>query len=304
MDLFDKFKTGLKRTRDMTIGSLTDLFMRGKIDEDLLERLEEALLEADVGVDSVDELLDRLRERVKEERASGFEAPVELLKTELLKMMDQPESKRLAKYFKKPWVIVLVGVNGSGKTTTAGKLAYMFAQEGKKSAIAAADTFRAAAIEQVEIWAERSGARLIKQTAGADPAAVTYDAYKSVCARGEDVLLVDTAGRLQDKHNLMQELAKITRVLKCFESGSPHEVLLIIDATTGQNGLSQARGFTKSAGVTGLVITKLDGSARGGVIIPILRELGLPIEFVGMGERTRDLYPFEVKAFIDALLAR
>ncbi len=303
MGLFEKLKTGLARTRELTVDRLNDFFSGKKIDEDLLEELEEALLEADVGVDSVDQLIDTVREHVKQEKSRGSNQIGDILRSELSEMMIGPESKASNRLTRKPWVIILVGVNGSGKTTTAGKLAHKFSLEGKTTAIAAADTFRAAAIEQVEIWAKRSGARIIKQATGADPAAVTFDAYQSVLAHKEDVLIVDTAGRLQDKHNLMQELRKITNVLKRFDETLPHEVLLIIDAITGQNGLSQAHGFTRSAGVSGLVVTKLDGSAKGGIIIPILSQLKLPIEFIGIGESVNDMYPFDAKAYADALLS-
>jgi len=303
MGLFEKLKTGLARTRELTVVRLNDFFSGKKIDEDLLEELEEALLEADVGVDSVDQLIDTVREHVKQEKSRGSNQIGDILRSELSEMMIGPESKASNRLTRKPWVIILVGVNGSGKTTTAGKLAHKFSLEGKTTAIAAADTFRAAAIEQVEIWAKRSGARIIKQATGADPAAVTFDAYQSVLAHKEDVLIVDTAGRLQDKHNLMQELRKITNVLKRFDETLPHEVLLIIDAITGQNGLSQAHGFTRSAGVSGLVVTKLDGSAKGGIIIPILSQLKLPIEFIGIGESVNDMYPFDAKAYADALLS-
>ncbi len=304
MSLFDRFKKGLQKTRDLTVGKVAELFTRGKISDDMLEQLEEALLQADVGVEAVDEIIERLEKRIKTEKANGNELPVDILKQEITNLLVEPNRSDFQRFSTKPWVIVMVGVNGSGKTTTAGKLAFMFAKQGKKTAIAAADTFRAAAIEQIQVWAERSGARIIKQAAGADPAAVTYDAYLSVKARGEDVLIVDTAGRLQDKHNLMQELKKITRILKRFEEGAPHEVLLVLDATTGQNGLSQARGFTQAAGVTGIVIAKLDGSGKGGVIIPVLREIALPIEFIGMGEDLDDIHEFDAKTYTDALLAR
>lgn len=302
MGLFDKFKKGLQKTRELTIGKVADLFTGGKIDEDALEELEDALLQADVGVSAVDELIERIRERVKTDKSASGISQSDLLKSELLSIMTEPEVNRKERFSTKPWCIVMVGVNGSGKTTTCGKIAWSFNNSGHQTSIAAGDTFRAAAIEQLEVWADRSKSRIIKQSLGADPAAVTYDAYQSVLSRGEDALIVDTAGRLQDKHNLMKELGKITRILKKFDENLPHEVLLVIDATTGQNGLSQARGFTESAGVTGLVVTKLDGSAKGGVIIPILRELKLPIEFVGMGEGIEDIYPFDAEAYANALL--
>ena len=302
MSLFTKFHAGLKRTRDATVGRLTSLFLRGKIDDELLEELENALLEADVGVDSTERLICSIKEYHKENKPAVEATPLDLVKSELLSLMAASSETRKDRFSTIPWVILLVGVNGSGKTTTAGKLAHYFSMTGKKTAIAAADTFRAAAVEQIEIWAKRGNARLIKQDFGGDPAAVTFDAYQSVMARGEDVLIVDTAGRLQDKHNLMQELAKIARVLKRFDNGTPHEILLVIDASTGQNGLSQAKGFTAATGVTGLVVTKLDGTARGGVVVPILRDLDLPIEFIGMGEGVDDLYPFDARSYVDALL--
>lgn len=303
MKFLNKFKLGLKRTRELTLSKIVDLIRHGRIDEDMLETLEEALLEADVGVDSTDELVAKIRELITNDKTSTAGEPLDILRSEMVRILDGSGRNNAQDLNAKPWVIILVGVNGSGKTTTAGKLAWMFAQEGRTCAIAAADTFRAAAIEQIEIWAERCGARLIKQGRGADPAAVTFDAYQSACARGEDILIVDTAGRLQGKHNLMQELGKITRILKKFDAGAPHEVMLILDATTGQNGLSQAKGFAASAGVTSLVVTKLDGSAKGGFIIPVVREMGLPIKYIGMGERVEDLYPFEPDSYVEALLS-
>ncbi len=302
MSFLDKLKSGLKKTRDATIGRIVNLLNQDKLNDQVLEELEEALIEADVGVDATDLLIERLREVSDSNGGTEGLSHLQNLKTELSILITNDNGHPKERFSSKPWVIMLVGVNGSGKTTTAGKLAHFFAGFGKMTAIAAADTFRAAAIEQLEIWAKRSNARLIKQTIGGDPSAVAYDAYKSVEARGEDILIVDTAGRLQDKRNLMQELSKINRVLQRFDSGAPHEVLVVIDATTGQNGISQVRGFGEVTRLTGIVVTKLDGSARGGVIIPIAREMTLPIEFVGVGEGIDDLLQFNARSYIDALL--
>jgi fused signal recognition particle receptor len=265
--------------------------------------LEELLLEADTGVETTTSLIDELRDLGAGPNKITPEDVRSHLINRLTTLFDDDASEQHARFTTRPWVILLVGVNGSGKTTTAGKLAHQFAIQGKKSVIAAADTFRAAAVEQLEEWSRRSGARFVRQEGGADPASVAFDAYQSAVARGEDVLIVDTAGRLQAKKNLMDELAKVKRVLGRFDPTAPHEVLLVIDATTGQNGLSQARGFDSAAGVTGLVITKLDGTARGGIVIPIRKELGLPVKFISLGEKIDDLLPFSSEAYIEALLA-
>ncbi len=303
MGLLERLRTGLAKTRDLTVGRLTSLLGIGKFDERALDDLEELLLEADVGVATSSELIEAVRRLIKEDRQSAPEV-MRLLREQLGHILSGEEIAKPERFSSKPWVILLVGVNGSGKTTTAGKLAHLFASEGKRSVIAASDTFRAAAVEQVEAWAKRAGARLVKQSGGADPAAVAFDAYQSAYSQGEDVLIVDTAGRLQAKKNLMDELSKIRRVLGRFDSTAPHEVLLVLDATTGQNGLSQARGFDVAAGVTGLIVTKLDGTARAGIIVPIHRELGLPVEFVGLGEGIDDLQPFDSESYVEALLSK
>ena len=302
MNLLQRFKIGLGRTRSQTVGKITDILRRSKIDEDVLSELEDALLEADIGVDVVDELMENLRENLSSDSAAMKQNPVELIKTNLVEIFSNTSVEKLQRFSYKPWVILLVGVNGSGKTTTAGKLSHYFGLQGKRTVIAAADTFRAAAVEQVEEWAERGGARLVKQQSGADPAAVVFDAYQSARARGEDLLIVDTAGRLQAKRNLMEELGKISRVLRKHDPAAPHEVILVLDAITGQNGLSQARGFTSAAGGTGVIVTKLDGTARGGVVIPIHKELGLPVEFIGLGEGLDDMQPFDAGIFVNAML--
>ena len=302
MSLLTRFKEGLARTRERTIARIAGIFGRGHIDDQILEELEDALLEADIGVDTVEELIEKLRNNGTGRNVSDDFDPLKALKSQLVEILDCSLPMHPERFTQKPWVILLVGVNGSGKTTTSGKLAHYYGCQGKTSVIAAADTFRAAGIEQVEVWAKMGNARLVKQKTGADPAAVAFDAYQSALSRGEDILIVDTAGRLQAKRNLMEELGKISRVLQKKDPTAPHEVLLVLDATTGQNGLSQARGFTAAAGGTGIVVTKLDGTARGGVIFPIQKELGLPVEFVGLGEGLEDLQPFEPQLFVDAIM--
>jgi len=299
MGLYEKFRNGLSRTRDATVGSITGLLRKNKIDEATLEDLVDALLVADIGVTVVEQLIEMLRQSKR--NGTGEHVPVDIVKSELNRILLENGERTDSGANGKPKVILLVGVNGSGKTTTAGKLAYQYRQQGGKVVIAAADTFRAAAIEQLQTWAERSEARFIKSVPGADPASVTFDAYQSAIARGEDVVIVDTAGRLQAHRNLMEELGKIRRVVGKINPTAPHEVLLVIDSTTGQNGLSQARSFTNAAGVTGLVVTKLDGSARGGIVIPIKQELGLPIRYIGLGESIDDLQPFNSEMYVNAL---
>lgn len=301
MSLIEKFKAGLKRTRQLTVDKISGLFNLNNLDEDALELLEEALIEADIGVKVTENLIEKLRAVHKEAKNNSIYIPRDFLKHELIELLKNGNTKP-DRFKEVPWVILLAGVNGSGKTTTAGKIAHYFALQGKKSVIAASDTYRAAAIEQVEIWANRSHARLVRGSEGGDPGAVAYDAYKSALARKEDILIVDTAGRLQTHRNLMEELSKVRRVLTRINPAAPHEVLLVIDSTTGQNGLSQAHGFTEAAGVSGIIITKLDGTARGGIVIPITQELGLPIEFIGLGESIDDLHPFEAEAYVNALL--
>lgn len=303
MNFFKKLRDGLQKTRENTIDRIATLFGKNRIDETTLETLEEALLQADVGIDAIDELVESVRSRVKNNKDNDNNSSLhEILEDELLRLLAIPERNTLNSYSVKPWVVMIVGVNGSGKTTTIGKLAQKLSNEGKKVVIAAADTFRAAAIEQMEIWAQRSNARIVKQPHGADPGSVVFDAWQSAKARNEDVLLIDTAGRLQDNRNLMAELGKLTRVLNRLDASAPHEVLLIIDASTGQNGLSQAKGFSQSAPITGLIVTKLDGTARGGVVIPIQREMQVPVKFVGVGEGIDDLIPFNSEDYVKALI--
>ncbi|HZD37657.1 MAG TPA: signal recognition particle-docking protein FtsY [Actinomycetes bacterium] len=298
-----RFRERLGRSRAAIAQGLSGLLTRGAGDEEAWEELEEALLGADVGVATTIELIERLRERARASRASGAELR-ELLREALLAEVgerDRTLALDLIAENQRPGIVLVVGVNGTGKTTTVGKLALALAEEGKQVVLAAADTFRAAATEQLVIWGERVDAPVIRHQAGADPAAVAFDGLASARAKKADVLLVDTAGRLHTKTNLMEELRKLRRVLER-ENGNVREVLLVLDATTGQNGLAQARQFTEAVGVTGLVLTKLDGTAKGGIVIAVQRELGIPVKLVGLGEGAHDLAPFDPEAFVDALL--
>jgi fused signal recognition particle receptor len=297
-----RFRDRLGRSRAAFGRGLSGLLARGADDEQAWEELEEALLAADVGVATSTELVERLRSRARAERAAGAELR-QLLRELLLDAVGTPDrSLDLDLLPEGPAIVLVVGVNGTGKTTTVGKLALALAEEGKQSVLAAADTFRAAAAEQLMIWGERVGAPVVRQREGADPAAVAFDGLASARAKGAEVLLVDTAGRLHTKTNLMEELRKLRRVLER-EGGQVREVLLVLDATTGQNGLAQARQFTDAVGVTGVVLTKLDGTAKGGIVIAVQRELGIPVKLVGLGEGAHDLAPFDPEAFVDALLA-
>ena len=296
-----RFRDRLGRSRAALSRGLAGLLARGTGDDAAWDELEEALLAADVGVATTGELIERLRARAQ----AGDADLRELLRAELLDAVggaDRSLALDLVPEPERPGIVLVVGVNGTGKTTTCGKLALALAEEGKRTVLAAADTFRAAATEQLTLWGERVGAQVVRHQQGADPAAVAFDALASARAKGADVLLVDTAGRLHTKTNLMEELKKVRRVLER-EGGSVREVLLVLDATTGQNGLAQARQFTDAVGVTGLVLTKLDGTAKGGIVVAVQRELGLPVKLVGLGEGEHDLAPFDPEAFVDALLA-
>lgn len=298
-----KFLTGLSKTSSNLVGAMTDLFAgRGKIDEELYEELEEILIMADVGVKTTMDLIDRLRHEVKERK---IKEPSELqpLMVELLAEMFEATSGQSKLNIQEDGltIILFVGVNGVGKTTTIGKLAYRFKQEGKKVILAAGDTFRAGAIEQLETWGQRIGVDVIKHQAGADPAAVIYDGIQAARSRKADILLCDTAGRLQNKVNLMEELKKVYRVIQREVPGAPHEVLLVLDATTGQNALSQAKTFGEAVNVTGIVLTKLDGTAKGGITIALSHEMKLPVKLVGLGEKPEDLQEFDSEQFLHAL---
>jgi fused signal recognition particle receptor len=299
-----RLRERLGRSRAALSRGMSGLLARGADDDEAWEELEEALLAADVGVTTSTELVERLRTRARAERANG-PALRELLRSELRDAVgtgDRSLALDLLEEHQRPGIVLVVGVNGTGKTTTVGKLALALAEEGKQPVLVAADTFRAAATEQLAVWADRVGAPIVRHQQGADPAAVAFDGLASARARGADVLLVDTAGRLHTKTNLMEELKKLRRVLER-EGGQVREVLLVLDATTGQNGLAQARQFTDAVGVTGVVLTKLDGTAKGGIVIAVQRDLGIPVKLVGLGEGPHDLAPFDPDAFVDALLS-
>jgi fused signal recognition particle receptor len=298
--LFSRLKQSLTKSRQGFVERVTQLVSgRKKIDEDLFEELEEILLQADAGVSATARLLDEIRTTVKSERLKDPQQVKELLKARMEEMLDASEHLRFAE--SPPTVIMVVGVNGVGKTTTIGKLSFRFRQQGKRVLLAAADTFRAAAIEQLEIWAKRTGAEIVKHQQGADPAAVVFDALQAAKKREIDVVVIDTAGRLHTKKNLMEELRKIKRVTAREIPGAPHEVLLVLDATTGQNALQQARLFGEAVDVTGIALAKLDGTAKGGVVLAIKEELGIPVKLVGIGEQPEDLKDFDGREFVAAL---
>jgi len=298
------FKEGLSKTRTAFVEKVEELITRRKkIDEQFYEELEEILIGADVGVNTVMQLIDDLRVEVKKRKIEDATDLQPVLSEKLIQLMKGDDQSGLRMASSGITVILFVGVNGVGKTTTIGKLAHKFKSEGKSVLMAAGDTFRAGAIEQLEVWGQRVGVDVIKQQSGADPAAVMYDAVQAAKQRGVDVLLCDTAGRLQNKTNLMEELNKIFRVIRRELPDAPHEVLLVLDATTGQNALSQAKLFGEKSGVTGLVLTKLDGTAKGGIVIAIRNELSLPVKLVGLGEKMGDLQQFDSEQFIHALFA-
>jgi fused signal recognition particle receptor len=299
MGFFDKIKQAFTRTREALGEKITAVFRPGrKLDADLLAELEDVLLSSDVGVETTEDLLERLRTAARED--DGRTVPELLLRRQIVDMLRQAEGAPAD--LGHPHVILVIGVNGTGKTTTIGKLAYYFKNQGKSLVLAAADTFRAAAIEQLQIWGDRAGVRVVAGAANADSAAVAFDALDAALAKNADILLIDTAGRLHNKVNLMKELEKVSRVLKKKMPEAPHEVLLVLDATTGQNGLNQALEFTRVAPVNGLVLTKIDGTAKGGVILSISRRLHIPIRYVGFGEAMEDLAPFDAEKFAEGLL--
>ena len=300
--LFEKLKAGLNKTRKgMTEKIDAVLKSYKKVDEELFDELEEILVTADVGINTTMEIIDRLRERVKEKKVSESEKVKELLKDEIKEIMTESIEDNSLNISKSPSVILVVGVNGVGKTTTIGKLAYKLKNSGKKVIIAAGDTFRAAAIEQLEEWSIRSKSEIVKHKEGADPAAVIFDGVQAAKSRKADVLICDTAGRLHNKKNLMNELNKIFRVVDKEFAEANKEVLLVLDATTGQNAISQAKQFKEVCDITGVVLTKLDGTAKGGIVIAIQSELNLPVKLIGVGEGIEDLQEFDIDNFIDAL---
>jgi fused signal recognition particle receptor len=299
---FDRMKQAVTRTRENLAERIDEVVSFGKeIDRNTLDDLEAILIGADLGTATTQEVLGRLREKADRKQIRNIDELKRLLKEELLAILSTANSRPVSKVDGAPEVILVVGVNGTGKTTTIGKLSQVFRSQGNNVLLCAADTFRAAAIEQLEIWGQRTGTEVIKTKPGGDPAAVLFDALQAATARKTDYVVVDTAGRLHTKASLMSELDKMRRTAQRIIPGAPHEVLLVMDATTGQNGLQQARLFTESAGVTGIVLTKLDGTAKGGVVIAISRELGLPVRYVGVGEKAGDLLPFDPREFVDSL---
>lgn len=299
MGFLDKLKAGLGKTKQALVGQIdTVLKAFVKIDEDALEELEEALICADVGVAATEEIIEMLRERIKDDRLKSREDTEIAIREIISDMIGEGEPLNLSTT---PSVILVIGVNGAGKTTSIGKISNRLRQEGKKVVVAAADTFRAAAIDQLAEWCKRADVELVKQTEGSDPAAVVYDAANYARNRGADVLIVDTAGRLHNKKNLMNELAKINRVIDRELPGAARENLLVLDATTGQNAILQAKEFKNAAEITGLVLNKLDGTAKGGIVLSIRKELGIPVKFIGVGEKIDDMQEFDAKEFSDAL---
>ena len=299
MGFFDKLKQGLIKTKNAIVDKIDSLFKSFvKVDEDLFEELEELLISADIGVNTTMEILDELRDTVKENRIKDPDEVKKCLFDILRRMIGEHEPLNLST---KPSVILVIGVNGVGKTTSIGKIANDLKHSGKKVVVAAADTFRAAAAEQLTVWCDRAGVDIVKQAAGADPASVVYDAINAVKSRGADVLIIDTAGRLHNKKNLMDELAKIDRVIGRELPNAAKETLLVLDATTGQNAVMQAKEFKEASKITGLVLTKLDGTAKGGIVISIRKELGIPVKFIGVGEKIDDMKPFDSKDFASAL---
>ncbi|MBE02304.1 signal recognition particle-docking protein FtsY [Marinobacter lutaoensis] len=302
VSVFERIRQGLGKTRANLTSGLADLFSVGKkIDEELLEEIETTLLMADVGVTATSEIIESLTDKLERNQLKDGEALRKALREELHGLLRDVAKPLQLDAGKKPFVILMVGVNGVGKTTTIGKLARKFQAEGKSVLLAAGDTFRAAAVEQLQVWGERNNVPVVAQHTGADSASVIYDAIQSAQSRGIDVVIADTAGRLQNKDNLMNELAKVVRVMKKLDESAPHEVMLVLDAGTGQNALSQAQVFQQAVGVSGITLTKLDGTAKGGIVFAIARQLQLPIRFIGVGEQAEDLRGFDAETFVDAL---
>lgn len=300
MGFFDKLKSGLSKTKNAVVGQIDNVLKSFvKVDEDLLDELEEILYCSDMGAETTEEVIDELRERIKDGRLKQSSEVRCALKEILRSKVGDAEELNLSTT---PSVILVIGVNGVGKTTTIGKISAKLKADGKKVIVAAADTFRAAAIDQLEVWTERAGVELIRQNEGSDPAAVVYDACAAARKRNADVLIVDTAGRLHNKKNLMDELAKINRVIGRELEGAARETLLVLDSTTGQNAVNQAREFKNAAQITGLVLTKLDGTAKGGAVFSIKGVLDIPVKFIGVGEQIDDMQPFDPDMFVDALL--
>jgi fused signal recognition particle receptor len=301
MGFFDRLKEGLTKTKKNLIEKVESIFTGRKIDEETLEELEDLLIMSDVGTKAASEIVEVIRDKTRKGEAKDTASVKELLRKEMIAILGEPQP--LVVFENKPVVILAVGVNGVGKTTTIGKLASRFRSQGLSVLLAAGDTFRAAAIEQLEIWAQRADTQFIKHQKGSDPAAVAFDAIVAAQNRGIDVVIVDTAGRLHTKTNLMDELKKVRRTIDKAMPGAPHEVLLVLDATTGQNALRQAEIFNQTIGITGIALTKLDGTAKGGIVFAIKKELGIPVRLIGVGERIDDLRDFDPKEFVEALFS-
>jgi fused signal recognition particle receptor len=300
--LFDKLKRGLFMTHTEIIEKVKESFTPDlPIDQNAIDGLEEGLLGADVGAELTTSIIERLERRVRDEKITKMDRLTEVIREETRALIPKRTAETIEIERAKPFVILVVGVNGTGKTTTIAKLSQRWKNEGKSVVLGAADTFRAAAIEQLQMWADRISVPLIKHKAGSDPAAVAHDAVAAAKSRGADVVIIDTAGRLHNKSHLMQELSKIHRVIDKAVPGAPHETLLVIDGTTGQNGVNQAAAFLEAAKVTGMVVTKLDGTAKGGVILSIMRQFDIPVKFIGVGEAADDLIPFDPQAYVDTL---
>ncbi len=301
MGIIKKIADGLKKTKDFLFGGIQRILNSFTvIDDELFEQLEEQMIMSDIGVETSEQICESLRKKVKERGITDPKEIMELIHEVISEIMGDDTGLDLSK---SPAVIMVIGVNGAGKTTTIGKLSHQFKDEGKKVLVAAADTFRAAAIDQLQVWTDRAGVDIVKHSEGSDPGAVVYDALDAAQARGCDVVIIDTAGRLHNKKNLMEELAKINRIVDKKAADSSREILLVLDATTGQNAVNQARLFSETAPITGIVLTKLDGTAKGGIVISIKNELGIPVKLIGVGEQIDDLQPFDSRMFVDALFA-
>jgi len=299
---FQRLKAGLSKTHTAIVRRIEEITAgKREISEDLLDQLEEALIGADIGIATIKTLMDSIRWKVQRKELEEADKLKDALKTEILSMLAHGEKALLVDPARRPFVILTVGVNGTGKTTTIAKMAHLFKSQGHTVLLAAADTFRAAAIEQLEIWGHRAGCAVIKHASGADPSAVVFDALKAAQARGTDVLIIDTAGRLHTKITLMEEIKKVQRVISKEIAGAPHETLLVLDATTGQNAIAQAKIFKEALNISGIALTKLDGTAKGGVIVAICEELRLPVRFIGVGEKMDDVREFNARDFVDAL---
>ena len=304
-DLFKKTELGVKRSREAWFGKIANIFDRSSLGDEVWRDLEELLVSTDVGVETTDKLLDRVKQRVKADKVTDVSRARDILKDEMVSLLAvrQRANSSASQNPESPLIVLVVGVNGSGKTTSIAKLAYGLTSQGKRAILAAADTFRAAAIEQLQHWGEKVGAEVIAHQPGGDPGAVAYDAVQAGYSRRAQAVIIDTAGRLHTKSNLMEELKKIRRVVAKHDASAPHQVLLVMDATTGQNGLAQARHFTEAVDVTDIFLAKLDGTARGGIVFAICDQLNIPISYIGTGEKLEDMAAFDAKVFVDAIFS-